>query len=540
MFGGVRSNMILWTCLGLATAVSQHVLYEYLNNRPVHNIHLPFANKTISFQQIVNAAGNTMALIVHTSFQAAICLFFVQHFWLQIRRRSFSVKQINAIVNMQKNPVSFSALRTFPSAVQLFVLALIIFSLSIISIIVPGSLTVVQGNFNEQQDCDVATVQYPYAPTLLSMDNSSTSVAGTSLPPIQKLAAKVMLLGSYLPPPTPCGTCKYDTTFNAPAIECNTTSSLDQRSLITLRQLAITSEDTSTTLSDASSSNVVQFEATLPPILDPNSQPAPDPVPPQYVVWNATYAFNTTMNLQVAWDMGDFISSNSSLTGPSGFTQCTAYNATYDVSVTQNTSESTVVVNNVVTHNQLVYPGDSSKELLSMIAIVDALASQLQGSVWLHPAGDVAPGGSIIGYGIGATSGGSNTAKTWNWTMGPTSAIPSIMQNISLSLLAGNVGALSNSSTLTTVPHESFVSTLIFQYDSIRLAGTYSSTALVTVLCVLLGFWAVKRNGSDESFDFSRWAEAVAHQDIVDKMGSDRKLEGDLSLCYEKDRLIPS
>ena len=521
MFGGVRSNMILWTCLGLATAVLQHILYFNLHYQPVHDLRLPFAKKAISSQIIVNAAGNTMALIVHTSFQAAICLFFVQHFWLQIRRRSFSVKQINAIVNMQKNPLSFSALRMFPSAVQFFVLALIIFSLSIISIIVPGSLTVVQNDFNgpmEVSYCDVPKVQYPYAPTLLSMDNSSTSVAGTSLPPIQKLAAKVMLLGSYLPPVTRCGTCAYFTTFNAPAIECNTTSSLGQRSLITLRQ------------------DINEF-------LDPNLQPGPEPnsqppaIPPQYVVWNATYAFNTTMNLQVAWDMGDFISSNSSLTGPSGFTQCTAYNATYNVGVVQNASEWTVVPDNVVTHNQLVYPGDSSDELLSMIAIVDALASQLQGSVWLHAAGDVAPGGSIIGYGLGATSGGSNTAKAWTWMMDPTSAIPSIMQNISFSLLAGNVGALSNYSTLTTVPQECFVSTLMFQYDSARLAGTYSSTALVTVLCVLLGFWAVKRNGSDESFDFSRWAEAVAHQDIVDRMGSDRKLEGDLSLCYEKDRL---
>ena len=516
---GVLSKMILWTCLGLGTAVSQHTLYEYLNNQPAHK-QLPFANKILSFQQVINATGNAMSLIVNMSFQAAICLFFVQHFWSQIRRRSFTAKEINAIIDMQGNPLSFSALRMFSSAFQLFIIALIIFSLSVVSIVVPGSLTVVQGNFNQKQACNVPTTQYPYAPALLAPDNStatgSNGIAGTSLPPIQKVAAKVMVLGSYLPPPTPpsCGTlaCEYNVTFNAPAFQCNSTSSMSRRSLTTLppRQTLPSLEDRGL-LDDA-----LALAEAFAPVLDPNSQPAPDPIPPKYVVWNATYAFNNTMILQVAWDMGNFISSDSSLTGPSGFFQCTAYNATYDVSVTHNTSESTVGVNNVVTRNQLVYPGDSSNEMLSMVAIADALATQLQGTVWLHPAGDVASGGSIIGYGLGTTAGGG--AGSWNWTMTPISAIPSIMQNISLSLLAGNVAALSNSSTLTTVPQECLVSTLVFTYEPFRLAATYAGAAFVTFVCVYLGYRSIRHNKSDESIDFSRWIDAVAHQDILNKI----------------------
>ena len=489
-----------------------------------------------------------MALIVHTSFQAAICLFFVQQFWFQIRRRSFSAKQINAIVDMRSNPLSLAALKILSSAFLLFVIALIIFSLTVISVVVPGSLTVVQGNFNQRQDCDVPTMQYPYAPTLLSMDNSSTSVAGTSLPPIQKLAAKVMLLGSYLPPPTPCGTCQYNITFDAPAIQCNITSAFGRRSLTTLRQVTTSSEAVNTTLSSSENVNTtssggvnasfsdstsvsVAVDVSVSPTLDPTALPTPDAIPIKYVVWNATYGFNTTMNLQVAWDMGNFISSTSNLTGPSGVIQCTAYNATYHGSVAHDTAVSTMEVNDVVINNQLVYPGDGSDEMWSMIAIADALATQLQGSVWLHPAGDVAPGSSIIGYGLGTTTGG---AESWNWMMNPQLAIPSIMQNISLSMLSGNVGALSNSSTLTTTPQECFVSTLIFQYDSIRLAGTYASTALVTLLCVYLGSWSVKRNKTEESINFSRWMDAVGHQEIVDKI-KNKDLNQDTPLWLRRD-----
>jgi hypothetical protein len=179
-FLGVLSKMILWTCLGLGTAVSQHTLYEYLNNQPTHR-QLPFANNILSFQQVINAAGNAMSLIVNMSFQAAICLFFVQHFWSQIRRRSFTAKEINAIIDMQGNPLSFHALSIFSSAFQLFVIALIIFSLSVVSIVVPGSLTVVQGNFNQKQTCNVPTTQYPYAPALLARTIALPVAATASL-----------------------------------------------------------------------------------------------------------------------------------------------------------------------------------------------------------------------------------------------------------------------------------------------------------------------------------------------------------------------
>ena len=74
----------------------------------------------------------------HTSFQVAISLSFIQQFWSQIRRKSFSAKQINAIIKMRNNSLSFSALKIFPSTVQLFAVALIIFSLSVLSVVIPG------------------------------------------------------------------------------------------------------------------------------------------------------------------------------------------------------------------------------------------------------------------------------------------------------------------------------------------------------------------------------------------------------------------
>lgn len=121
--------MTLWTCLGLAMAISHHFLYRSLRGRAV--------KEQLSFGK-TNYPCRREHAMAHTNFQVAISLSFIQQFWSQTRRKSFSAKQINATINMRNNSLSFSALKIFPSTVQLFAVALIIFSLSVLSVVIPG------------------------------------------------------------------------------------------------------------------------------------------------------------------------------------------------------------------------------------------------------------------------------------------------------------------------------------------------------------------------------------------------------------------
>ncbi|KDR68158.1 hypothetical protein GALMADRAFT_146641 [Galerina marginata CBS 339.88] len=570
---GVLPKMILWTSLGFVTAILHHFLYQHLNGQPVSEPRL--IGNIPNFQQIINATGNVMALIVHASFKTAVCLLFVQQFWFQIRRRSFSARSIDAVIDMQYNPLSVPALKMVPSTILLFIIALIIISLPAISVVAPGALTVVQGNFNQKQDCNVATIQYPKAATLLGLDDNVAGNASllASLPLIQKLAVKVLLLGSYIPPPTPCGTCEYNITYSAPAIQCSSiTSSFNRRqsppdiaspqpklcfnphselysqlyskphSKAQFSSIPnLTAEPTSSSIKltpNPTSSSIPKLDE------NPDSSSVPggtqndtsrsipestqnirssNSAPLKYLLWNATYSFNPTFDLQIAWQSGGFTTSTSNLTGPSGTIQCTAHNATYYGYVTHSTSLATMEVTNTVIHNPLEFPGDFSdeifgEEMLSMIAIADALGTQLQGVVWLHAAGDIVPGSNMVAYGIGTTVFTTVFNGSWNWKMDPQLAIPSLMQNISLSMLADNIGALPEYPTTTTTEQECFVSTLIFHYDPIRLAGIYISAAIITLFCLFLGFWTIQQNGMDESINFVRWMDAIIHHDILDKV----------------------
>jgi hypothetical protein len=511
---GVRRLMVLWTCLGLAVAASHHFIGLYLNGRPVQE-RLPFGNKVFTYQQIVNAAGNVMALIVNTSFKAAIGIFFVQQFWFQIRGRSFSAKQINSIITLQTSPLSPTALRVFPSAVLLFAIALITFSLSIIPVIAPGSLTVAQTYFTQRSLCEVPQIQLQF-PIVLSNYvgiGPDVNLANSSLPAIRNLAGVVLLLKSYLPPTTPCGQCKYDVTINSPAITCQNTPNVGPMTQHSGRGISTTDES-------------------------PNDGYAITPILTDNFLWNATYSLNSAgLVLLASWRSGSF--KNDSF-GEIKAALCTAHNATYYANVAHGISTATMNVTSVNLHNTLSLPNnsvDSSfNESLSMLAMVDALAFQIQGALSFDSSGNPVSQTSMASYTLGTIVNDGY----WNWVTDPQIAIPLMMQNFTLSMLSRNLGNDPHQSTVGNIRQECWLSPLTFQYDQLRLTGTYIAGAFVTIVCVVAGFWIVNKNAVEESFELSRWIDALVHQEMLvqDKEILQLKPHTQLRLRKEDNRLV--
>ena len=171
-----------------------------------------------------------------------------------------------------------------------------------------------------------------------------------------------------------------------------------------------------------------------------------------------------------------------------------------------------------------------------MIAMVDALAFQIQGTLSFDQHGNPASQTSMASYTLGTIKDGGY----WDWVTDPQRAIPLMMQNFMLSMLSHNLGNDPHQSIVSNIPQECWLSPLTFHYDKLRLTGTYIAAAFVTIVCVVAGFWVVNKNAVEESFELSRWIDALVHQEMLDqdKESLQLKPRTQLHLRKEDSRLV--
>jgi len=96
-----------------------------------------------------------------------------------------------------------------------------------------------------------------------------------------------------------------------------------------------------------------------------------------------------------------------------------------------------------------------------------------------------------------------------------TAALEEYSQNLTLSLLSGQILPLNNAedpALLENFTTECTYTLTAYEYTPYRLFLTYGVAALVTLLCVAWGTIAIQINGVDESMDFSRFLRAVLNE----------------------------
>ena len=90
------------------------------------------------------------------------------------------------------------------------------------------------------------------------------------------------------------------------------------------------------------------------------------------------------------------------------------------------------------------------------------------------------------------------------------------MQNLSISLLSAPIkvmGYTTLSSTQTTCLH----SVLIYHYTQKRLLFTYGAEVLITIICIVIGFAAMRDNETEESLNFSRLLHSILNDRLFGK-----------------------
>ncbi|KLO14354.1 hypothetical protein SCHPADRAFT_927951 [Schizopora paradoxa] len=485
---GARWKMLLFFCAGITAVVAHHCLYAFLHGKAVDDGPLsPFQSMfrtSMSDQALASALGNAIATIAKLCLAGAVATAFVQLFWWRMRRKGCTIRQVDKVMSYEANPANFV---TWSAWVHTFWLSAVATSASllvVITIAAPGSLTV--ETMSVLTPCTVSTVNLETSDLTgilpLQSGDPPYYIYGNPSGKTFSFVSQVLMMGTYIEPTSPCGVCEYNISFVAPAVQC---------------------EDIS---------NTVNFAEMLPPYTSAGA-----------VVWNTTQPFDGSAippyHLYVAsrnlpgTSAKDLPSSNFS-EFPAQALDCLGYSATYHVLVQHNLT-TTMVVTGMDMGDGLTQVNATSLSQFQLLTIWDAFGKQLTGTVTYLPTyNDFNPPVAFMAYSPFVSA---SKDIAWQWQTNLSVAIPSIMQNVSLSLLSDQLSTEQNS-TLKQVDTTCLATGLHFVYNRLRLLLIYASSAVLTAFCIAFGFFAASANGVSESMAFSRIVGSSF--DLKDRMDS--------------------
>ncbi|KLO14341.1 hypothetical protein SCHPADRAFT_319801 [Schizopora paradoxa] len=460
---GARFRMLLFFVIGTVVAILHHLFYSYLNNKPITT----GSGNVLREQAVANAIGNALAYLVNSLFSAAIAEAFVQQFWAHLRtlKGGVPIRKIDAIVDCKDGIATPSALKAWYYAFWLFVIATLATSMAVISVVVPGSLKVASENFHASQSCAVNTVNLPNGSAL------DTFV-------MQWFQRRVISQGTFMPPSSSCdGACRYNISFEAPALNCtNITSSYD-------------------------------FTSFTRPPLPISVSPGLGFSPPKFI-YNGTQMRNGT-GIQVATlNTSDFTTSA---------VECISYRASYDVTITHSnvsTSKIDVLSTNLIAPVPNV-DASASNNASGILQIANGAINLLNGTLYTNiyqgslgsSAAEFTQPSPVMGSPLLILQG-----NLWRWTMDMQTALPSIMQNISLSLLSDDVASASKVAIVKSVTSTCFSDSTFYVYNRTRLLITYGVAVAATAACIIASVWAIHLNGGfEESLSFTRLLGALVN-----------------------------
>lgn len=471
-----RITMPVLLCGAIATGLGHHFVYATLNGRFAGGDTFDWARPvfTIRDQSLVNLVGNLMGTVGGMCLSAAIGTAFTQMFWRTLRTRPSTIRRLNAVLGFKDtpaNPFSWVALRHHPGLSTFIICSALMI---LVSVFTPGSLTVVSTPV--QEPCSANTVDLSSA-ALAADDSTGIDITAPGTPAARTVSfvSRVIMAGAYIPPASNCTLCSYDVSFIAPALQCtNVTQEAFGDALSPNQVLGYTAVWHAETNSDA------------------------------YSDW----LFVASANV-VGPSLSDIASSPQSQ-WPVIAINCTTHNATYHVNVAQNGTAS-VNVNHVDIGEQLALPSGNSSSFEAffdnplnqrLLALANALKTQMSGTVYYSPAtNQFNANSSFIAW--SSIGSGSSFGAGWGWSGNLQDVIPDVMQNVSLSLLSGQLSLPDNP---TSAPQDTVCTyTLLhYSYNRARLLSTYGAGIAVAALCILCGYVAIRRNARPETLEFSR------------------------------------
>lgn len=468
--------MGLFLFAGVVLMLSHHFFYKYLDGQAVDSYLFAIHGFAVSNQSVSSIVGNTIAYIARTVLSAGIGIVFIQVLWSKLRREQFSVNQIDALVACKGEPFAPSALPTWRYAFWLAAIAAMATLMAFISIIAPGSLRIESSEYSFSTPCPVRTVSLQTSNIAAYSTNSTDGglVFIGAQAGLMGLARQVLMGGAALQASNPCtGACQYVIDFNAPIANCSPVNSS------------------------------FNYSSYLPP-------PANDAAPVR--VWSAD-----TSSSSGVWVVA---ATRDLSTNSQSAVNCSMHNATHHAIVTHtNTSISTIDIYQTEVHDKLDFIYDSSlgqqdRTGMQYDAVISAFADILVGSVNYDPTVEEFHNDDNLFVAYSPSFAGS-MSKPWATSPDLKTVLPSLMQNISVSLLNDQLSEGVNSTTASFDTTCHYTSSA-YRYNEIRLLATYGAALVITAVCMLFGYRAIRSNGCEESVKFSRILGAILNKSLFD------------------------
>ncbi|KAF7789299.1 hypothetical protein EIP86_000243 [Pleurotus ostreatoroseus] len=470
-------------------AIVNHLFFKWLDGRTAgdsqaaSSLHLPWS---IAAQSLVNAISNSFTTVAAGCLSAVISTAYAQVFWLQMRVKGSSLNKIDEATNFNSTPVNPFNWRVLGRMPKLGALTICSVLLMAIGIAVPGSLTVALSA--DDYACVVPNVDLSQN-VLTNIEKPELGPNGTTQYRFTNpngraysLVTRTFMSGAYFAPDSQCGVCQYNVSYIAPAVQC-----------VNITQ-------------------ATNFSQWLP---EQSTWPW---------VWQSQYD-GTNLIIATRNLLGNSSAASSILPDkelPVVALNCSGYSATYHVYITHNISTTLSVTrldigDQLSTDNSSQYWSATPASLAhEQLAIWDAYARRLNGSVqYVYGYNEFTASSSQI-ISMSPLGAGQGVGIAWQWGGEMEVMIPEIMQNISLSLLSGQLSSTLNS-TLVSTPTTCRTYLSRYTYQPLRLLVTYGGTLVITGLCLLYAFVATSKNDRSESLDFSRIFRAYPTDEILDR-----------------------
>ncbi len=502
---------------GVLCMIVHHLYYHHLDSKPpTLSLRRSSLCTWLENQTVVSDIGLALAYTAQTLFIAAVAISSSQLFWRSLRSRAHTVARIDALMKAQVNPFTPSSIRAARASFTVFLLALLATAMSAVSIFAPGSIQV-SNNMDLSKECSVNTLRDL---TSLTTDRSSdySSPLGT-----------VLSLSSFIPPLNACESgmqCRYDLEFVGPGYDCqDVTASSD-------------------------------YAAFAKPTFVPGTGNVTN-------VYNASFMPHTAdLTIRLFVQTWDIVRSQFQAVN------CTGVSRSYSVTVMHNTSSSAINVHDSRLISPILSqpgvdptppPGNGNISFTQDYMIggmtilmgtinINALAVMTDSDVQSFMTGAL---GNTNINGLGSLLPDGN--MTWRENM--TVALEEYAQNLTLSLLSGQISPFNNTeepSLLENSTTACIYTLTAYEYSPYRLFLTYGIAAFVTLLCVAWGTIAIQLNGVDESMDFTRLLRAVLNEkmyhwyegegfelDMNARIKADDTSEGALAPVIDRDSDLP-
>ncbi|KLO12652.1 hypothetical protein SCHPADRAFT_941027 [Schizopora paradoxa] len=484
-FTGICFRVLLLVLAALGFMALNHAYFNYLSGKSPTPFQLSNPATSLLNQTISSDIGIGLSYAAQVLLAAAITISSVQLFWRAARSRGHSITQIDQLMTMQAVSFPSSPLRAFCTSLGVSVCALLAASTSLVSVLPSGSLSILT-NYTREEACTVLVARNLSALETTSSDFTSPVTA-------------VMMSGTYLQPSSTCNlgdsvsSCSYRLQFDGPGFNC---------------------EDVS------ASTNATEFIGRL--------------------VYQAAITPQTvndlTMRVNVqAWDAERSTYQAVNCTGVSrrySVTVSSGANSPSIMDVTESESESVIHANTSQLSTFAEAYLFSILELLETrfvffeLGVVQfGMTSSRLNSIAL-PVTFPFSGGGLGSLGSFALDG--NVSVAGNLSL----AVEGIAQNATLSLLSGTIFAINpdNPSPLENTSTTCTYSLTAYEYTPRTLLLTYGIAIFLTTLCAFSGWVAMRRNGVEETMDFSRFLRAVMNEklySVKNSLDMDTKLKAD-------------